>query len=90
MVFDYSEPLGSFTAKHRAEVSELEARAASLGEPWLTHFKPGDIKRKLAACGFGEQEDLGVPEIAQRYPSASTQAGASGAGPHVIHARRVD
>jgi methyltransferase (TIGR00027 family) len=89
VVFDYSEPLESYTAEHRAEVSALEARAASLGEPWLTHFKPGDIKRELAACGFGEQEDLGVPEIARRYPGASTQAGASGAGPHVIHARRV-
>lgn len=89
VVFDYSEPLESFTAEHRAEVAELEARAASFGEPWLTHFEPADIKRQLEAFGLSEQEDLGVPEIARRYPSASTQAGDSGAGPHVIHARRA-
>lgn len=90
VVFDYSEPVESFTAEHRAEVAELEARAASLGEPWLSHFQPAVIRDKLAALGFRELEDLGVSEIARRYPSASTQADASGPGPHVIHARRAD
>ena len=89
VVFDYSEHLESYTAEHRAEVSELEARAASFGEPWLTHFEPGEIRRELEACGFAEQEDLDVAASAQRYPGASTQAGASGDGPHVIHARRT-
>ena len=43
------------------------AKAAALGEPWLSFFVPGELATALSEIGFGTIEDLSPAEIAGRY-----------------------
>lgn len=86
VVFDYSEPLENYPPERRDKVAELGRRTAKVGEPWLSHFDPGDLARELRNLGFAECQDLGLSAIAVRY-FGGPATGAPGAGPHVIRAR---
>lgn len=88
VVFDYSEPLENYPADRRTKMVALGARAAARGEPWLSHFDPGDLERDLRNFGFIDQEDLTLADIAVRYAGAPGPS-APGPGPHVIRARRA-
>jgi methyltransferase (TIGR00027 family) len=88
VVFDYSEPLENFDAVARGQVAATAARAAAIGEPWLSFFDPAELSRLLAGLGFAGQTDLGMADIAIRYRGANPEGVQRRAGGHVIHARR--
>ena len=86
VVFDYSEPLENYPPERRDDVAALAVRAAAVGEPWLSHFDPGEIDRELRGFGFRDIEDLGISELALRYLGSPAGGRRSGPGPHMIHA----
>ncbi len=47
--------------------SPIEQRAASLGEPWVSHFEPDTLEAKLRSVGFSQVEFLSVAEAEERY-----------------------
>jgi hypothetical protein len=89
VVFDYSEPIENYPSERGANVAAIAARAAAVGEPWLSHFNPSELSRELLRLGFGEVEDLGIANVSIRYfgiPSGETKGGP---GPHIIRAQCV-
>ena len=55
-----------FTYSPRRD-SPFEARAAALGEPWVSHHEPEQLRALVAECGFRRIEFL-APEVAgERY-----------------------
>lgn len=89
VVFDYTEPLENYAPERRAHIASSAARAAAMGEPWLSYFDPATLSGLLYSLGFQDQEDLGLPDIAARYLGVPKQDAKSGAGPHVIWARHL-
>jgi methyltransferase (TIGR00027 family) len=89
VVFDYAEPLDTYPEERRAYLAEAAARVASLGEPWITFFDPGELAAELGALGLVEQEDLGVADIAVRHLGAPGDRAERRPGPHVMRARRL-
>jgi O-methyltransferase involved in polyketide biosynthesis len=47
-----SEIVLTFAPPERDSPSALAARAARLGEPWLSYFEPDAIEAKLTGAGF--------------------------------------
>jgi len=88
IVFDYAEPLENYPAGRRAHMMATAARAAALGEPWLSLFDPADLSAMLRAHGFAEIEDLGLAEISDRFYGALKLGITIGPGPHMVRARR--
>jgi methyltransferase (TIGR00027 family) len=88
VVFDYAEPFENYPAGRREHVMAVAARAALLGEPWLSLFAPCELSEMLRDIGFGEMEDLGLAELTDRFYGAMKQDVAIGAGPHVLWAGR--
>lgn len=41
--------------------------AATLGEPWLSHFTEEELRNELTTCGFASMDFLGTEEAEQRY-----------------------
>lgn len=89
VVFDYAEPFENYPVERRAQVMAVAARAASLGEPWLSMFDPIELSAMLRATGFATVEDLGLAEIAGRYYGAQKQGISIGPGAHVVRAQRA-
>lgn len=89
VVFDYAEPFDNYAPERRASIMELAARAASRGEPWLSFFDPAEISKILRNNGFGDVEDLGLAQLADRFYGALKEGVAIGPGGHVIRARRT-
>jgi methyltransferase (TIGR00027 family) len=90
VVFDYSEPLESYPEQRRTYLAAVAARNAALGEPWISHFDPGEMSAEVRAHGFEEQEDLRLADMAARYLGTPPHELEEGPGPHVIRARRTD
>jgi methyltransferase (TIGR00027 family) len=92
VVFDYTEPLANYPERRRAYLAGVAARTAAMGEPWISYFDPGEIAALLRQHGFQEQGDLGLDEIAVRYPGTPWERADAekGPGPHVMRAHRVD
>jgi methyltransferase (TIGR00027 family) len=89
VVFDYAEPLANYPAERRENVMAVAARAASLGEPWLSLFDPIELSELLRQKGFAIIEDLGLAEIADRFYGALKQGIVIGPGAHVVRARKT-
>jgi methyltransferase (TIGR00027 family) len=89
VVFDYAEPFENYPADRRANVMAVAARAASLGEPWLSLFDPAELSEMLHNRGFGVVEDLGLAEIADRFYGDLKQDIRTGPGPHVVRAQKI-
>jgi methyltransferase (TIGR00027 family) len=89
VVFDYAEPLENYPAERREQVRAVAARAASLGEPWLSLFDPIELSDMLRAIGFATVEDLGLAEIAGRFYGALKQGISIGPGAHIVRAQRT-
>ncbi len=87
VVFDYPEPFENHPAARRPGVIAVAARAASLGEPWLSLFDPVELSHLLRDKGFREVEDLGLAELTERFYGALKQGITIGPGPHVVRAR---
>jgi len=47
-------PPARLAPEEAALVSAMAARAASVGEPWLSYFEPTDLDRHLRTAGFGK------------------------------------
>ena len=88
VVFDYPEPFQNYPAERRADVMAKAARAASRGEPWLSFFDPIELRQLLQGKGFNVIEDLGLPEIAERYYGLLRRDIVLGPGPHIVRAHR--
>jgi methyltransferase (TIGR00027 family) len=87
VVFDYAEPLENFLPEVRAEVASTAARAASIGEPWLSLFDPADMFALLQGRRFLHVEDLSRADFADRYYGHLKQGIRTGAGPHLVRAQ---
>jgi methyltransferase (TIGR00027 family) len=87
VVFDYAEPLDRMSPTRRAALEARAERVARIGEPWLTHFTPGEIAADLTGLGFAEIEDLGPSEMAARF-FGRTDVPPGTAGGHLIRAVR--
>jgi methyltransferase (TIGR00027 family) len=88
VVFDYSEPLDNYDPERRTIVEARAAKAASVGEPWISFFDPIVLSRELHQRSFEEVEDLGLAKVADRYFGGLVTE-AIKPGPHVVHARRI-
>jgi methyltransferase (TIGR00027 family) len=88
VVFDYAEPYENYPDARRENVMAVAARAASLGEPWLSLFDPAELAGLLRNSGFGLVEDLGMAEIAERFYGALKRGIVIGPGAHVVRAQR--
>ena len=86
VVFDYAEPLENFLPEIRADVAAIAARAASLGEPWLSLFDPADMSSLLRGRRFLHVEDLSRADFADRYYGHLKEGIRTGAGPHLVRA----
>jgi len=89
VVFDYAMSPSSMPPERRAALENRAARVASIGEPWQTYFGPAEIAAELASRGFGDLEDLGPAQLAERYfdrPGVPPET----PGGHVIRATRLD
>jgi methyltransferase (TIGR00027 family) len=89
VVFDYAEPFENYPADRRENVMAVAARAASLGEPWLSLFDPLELSEILRNKGFGVVEDLGLAELTERFYGALKQGIVIGPGAHVLRARNT-
>jgi methyltransferase (TIGR00027 family) len=89
VVFDYAEPFENYPAGRREHVMAVAARAAALGEPWLSLFDPAELSGMLRGKGFATVEDLGLAEISDRFYGALKEGISIGAGPHVVRAQRT-
>ncbi|HET8649370.1 MAG TPA: SAM-dependent methyltransferase [Gemmatimonadales bacterium] len=63
IVFTFSPP----RRQREDGIPGLAERAAELGEPWLSHFEPEQIERKLLGFGFREVLFLTPAEAEERY-----------------------
>lgn len=88
VVFDYAEPFQNYPAERRASVMATAERAASRGEPWLSFFDPIELLQLLRGEGFNVVEDLGLPEIADRFYGVLRRDIVLGPGPHIVRAHR--
>jgi O-methyltransferase involved in polyketide biosynthesis len=89
VVFDYAEPFENYPAARRANVVAVAARAALLGEPWLSLYDPAELSEMLRNKGFGIVEDLGLAELTNRFYGALKQGIVIGPGGHVVRARKT-
>jgi len=66
---------------------ELQARVASLGEPFLSGFNPGSLEASLADCGLMLVEDLDGNDTAQRFDRDGSHRLGQSAFSHIALAR---
>ncbi|MCG2631074.1 class I SAM-dependent methyltransferase [Bradyrhizobium sp. WYCCWR 13023] len=88
VVFDYAEPFQNYPADRRPSVMAMAERAAARGEPWLSFFDPVELLQLLRGEGFNAIEDLGLPEIADRFYGVLRRDIVLGPGPHIVRAER--
>jgi methyltransferase (TIGR00027 family) len=89
VVFDYAEPFENYPAERRENVMAVAARAASLGEPWLSLFDPLELSEMLRNKGFGVVEDLRLAELTERFYGVLKQGIVIGPGGHVVRAQKT-
>ena len=83
IVFDYVIPPDSLRGQQRAHYQLMITIAEKWSEPWITFFKPPEMRAGLTRFGFLDIEDLGPDEIAARY----FRKGRPLAG-HIVRARK--
>jgi methyltransferase (TIGR00027 family) len=72
IVFDYSIPPDRLPPRQRERFDAIAARAASVGEPWVTFFEPIDLDARLRDAGFAEIEHVDADVLNSRYFSSRT------------------
>jgi methyltransferase (TIGR00027 family) len=73
--------------RRSATLERMRAGAAAMGEPWLSGFHPGTLADDLKGLGLALVEDMGNPELRERYCAGRTDGLAPGATGHVARAR---
>ncbi|WP_430780402.1 class I SAM-dependent methyltransferase [Actinoplanes sp. G11-F43] len=86
VVFDYAQSPALMADDRRAALEARAARAAAIGEPWLSYAEPAEIGSRLRGLGFTEIEDLGPSALAARY-FGRTDVPPSTPGGHLLRAR---
>ncbi|WEK49778.1 MAG: SAM-dependent methyltransferase [Candidatus Kaistia colombiensis] len=86
VVFDYAEIPERLSLLQRLAFTTLAGRTASLGEPFVTFFKPDDLMGRLAGLGFSSIEDRTGPELGQLYAGGASAALDRAAVGHVVAA----
>jgi methyltransferase (TIGR00027 family) len=94
IVFDYAEPpREGMSEQGLAARAALAERVAAAGEPFTAGLETAVLHARLAGLGYGEVEDLGSLDLAERFlgpeiAAAARAAGATGrGGAHVLFAR---
>lgn len=85
LVLDYPDPPDTLSPELRAYHEEVAARAAGIGEPWVTFFEPEELHARLRAFGLIPIEDLGPREMAARF-MPSRVASSPERGGHILRA----
>ncbi|BCP54342.1 S-adenosyl-L-methionine-dependent methyltransferase [Kaistia sp. 32K] len=85
VVFDYAETPEKLGLLQRLAFTTLAGRTASLGEPFVTFFRPDDLAGRLAALGFSSIEDRSGPDLGQIYVGGSAALDRATIG-HVVAA----
>ncbi len=88
VVFDYSDPSDSLPPELRMGYDERAQRVESIGEAWVCHFEPEDLRARLSDLGFREIEDLGPPRISTRY-FPNRVGSPPERGGHIVHASTI-
>lgn len=65
VVFDYAQPRAALPPREQLAFDSLAARVVLAGEALQLFFTPSNVAAELAA--FYDLEDLGSPEINERY-----------------------
>ena len=87
VVFEYGRPPAAYPPERRAGYEAMIARAAAIGEPWLSFFDPGDLAHQLSLLGFNAVEDLSPRDVAIRY-FGELDPPQNVPGAYFVHARR--
>ncbi|MDN3359866.1 SAM-dependent methyltransferase [Actinomadura sp. DC4] len=85
VAFDYGEPPAAMSPEQREGFERRAAWAGQRGEPFLSHFVPGDLSARLSVLGLSLVEDVTYEDLAVRYESGLTGP-SRGSGGHVVHA----
>jgi len=67
IVFQFVVPAETLNIEDGADVSDLAARAAQKGEPWLSFFRPEEMEAELRRIGFGQLHHFDAAQAAARY-----------------------
>jgi hypothetical protein len=68
LVFEFIVPAARLSREEGALVSTLAARAAEVGEPWLSFFELVDLETHLRRIGFGHIfHFFGPQQATERY-----------------------
>lgn len=86
VTFDYGEPTDTLAGEERADLEQSAARAAELGEPWISFFEPEEMRDQLLAVGFADVEDLGRAEIVERFLGIRDSGPRQKGGGHIVRA----
>jgi len=89
LVFSYLDQrmLDSDVAPERLQ--RAREQVASLGEPWVSGFDPGELGSVLRGAGFEMVENLGPEQLAERYCAGRADGLSPTLGSHLAHARVV-
>jgi methyltransferase (TIGR00027 family) len=69
-----SELIFTISAPHEQTRETFAARAAAVGEPWLTFLAPDDVLRRLRAFGFRDAFQPTIEALTARYFSGRSDA----------------
>jgi methyltransferase (TIGR00027 family) len=87
LVFSYLNQ-GLFDAGGEQEpMQRARAQVASVGEPWVSGFDPGELAPALRDAGLQLLENLGPEDLRARYCAARTDGLTPSRGSHLAHAR---
>jgi methyltransferase (TIGR00027 family) len=67
VAFDYAPDPARMTEIHRLAYERLSARVAAAGEPFLSHFDPGELALILRGLGFRVAQDVPAESLNARY-----------------------
>jgi len=67
IVFQFVVPAPTLAGEESALVTALAARAAAVGEPWLSFFEPEELEARLRQMGFGKVLHFGPRQATERY-----------------------
>lgn len=74
LVVQFQAPPESLDAEGGALLRELGAKAAELGEPFLSYHTPEEMESLLRRIGFSRTERFGVQEATDRYLRGRTDS----------------
>jgi methyltransferase (TIGR00027 family) len=86
IIFDYADPPSAWPDPLRPMLQARAAHAASLGEPWISHFEAAPLADRLRDLGFATIEDFGPADILRRFDPGG-DAMLRDRGGHILRAR---